>query len=238
MYIYTITNNLNGKVYVGKSNDPEVRWRQHIYRSKNYNFPLYRAIRKYGVENFTFEVIENCQSEKDAYIREQFWIGHLGTFTPGGYNATTGGDGSYQFSQEAKSKISNVLKEMWANGYTQDLTPERRRNLSKGIKKSWADGKRQRIASEATRQKMSEAKIGHIPWNKGMCLSQEHKDRLSKAHLGVPLGAEHREKISDGNRGKVRTPEQKRNYRSAQRKRFALERFPISVWEDDGGAFL
>ena len=57
-YIYKITNLINGKIYVGKSKNPKVRWRQHKSHSKKRNTKLYYAMRKYGIENFIFEVLE------------------------------------------------------------------------------------------------------------------------------------------------------------------------------------
>lgn len=65
--IYKITNNINGKVYIGQSIDINKRWKEHKYRSqipnKEYDKYLYRAFRKYGLENFTFEILEECTYE-------------------------------------------------------------------------------------------------------------------------------------------------------------------------------
>ena len=62
-YIYKITNNINGKVYIGKTNYTiEKRWKEHCHDYKKLSFqkrPLYRAMAKYGPENFSIEEIEN-----------------------------------------------------------------------------------------------------------------------------------------------------------------------------------
>ena len=63
--IYKITNNIDGKCYIGQSIDINNRWIKHRSKpfqvnDKSYNTYLYRAIRKYGLDNFTFEVIEKC----------------------------------------------------------------------------------------------------------------------------------------------------------------------------------
>lgn len=93
--IYKITNLLNGKCYIGQSIDIEKRWSEHksIYnhpRCSNYH--IYKAFRKYGIENFSFSVIEECeQSMLDD--REKFWVQHYDSFK-NGYNMTIGGDGS------------------------------------------------------------------------------------------------------------------------------------------------
>ena len=61
--IYKIANKINGKCYIGQSIDIKRRWRQHkeIYvnpTAEGYDYPLYKAIRFYGLENFSFEVLE------------------------------------------------------------------------------------------------------------------------------------------------------------------------------------
>lgn len=71
-YIYKITNKINHKMYIGKTNyaDPYDRFKEHIRDSKKErckNRPLYRAMNKYGLENFEFEVIEEtaCASDRE-----------------------------------------------------------------------------------------------------------------------------------------------------------------------------
>lgn len=93
--IYKITNKINGKAYIGQSINIEKRWKNHKidYLNKNshsYDYPLYRAFRKYGINNFTFEIIEECK-EKKLNEKEIFWIEHYNTFF-NGYNQTLGGD--------------------------------------------------------------------------------------------------------------------------------------------------
>lgn len=94
-YIYLITNNVNGNKYVGKTElSIEERWEQHIKDSKKEKCeirPLYRAIRKYGVENFSIKEIDTGQGE-ELNNKEQYWIQHYDTYK-NGYNATLGGDG-------------------------------------------------------------------------------------------------------------------------------------------------
>lgn len=90
--IYKITNKVNGHCYVGQSRYIEKRWSNHIVASHNkndkgYEYPLYRAIRKYGLENFDFSVIEECTIDQ-LNEREVFWIKE---YSPE-YNQTIGGD--------------------------------------------------------------------------------------------------------------------------------------------------
>lgn len=95
-FIYKITNCITGKSYVGKTIcSVDKRWREHKFAAaNNRNYPLYRAMRKYGIENFKIEEIECCSADILSE-REIYWIKELGTFN-NGYNATLGGDGTYQ----------------------------------------------------------------------------------------------------------------------------------------------
>lgn len=95
--IYKITNMINGQEYVGQSRNIHKRWLAHLNSAFNnndhsYNTPLYRAIRKYGLENFDFKVLEEC-SVTELNQKEEKWISKLDTFF-NGYNLTLGGDSS------------------------------------------------------------------------------------------------------------------------------------------------
>lgn len=92
--IYKITNTQNGKVYIGQAVDILMRWRQHCNEAYNkngvaYECKFYRAIRKYGISNFTFQMIESCEVDK-LNQREIFYIEKFNSYH-NGYNMTTGG---------------------------------------------------------------------------------------------------------------------------------------------------
>lgn len=85
--IYRIINWCNGRCYVGQTAcDIDYRFRKHCKA----NSVIGRAIRDYGVENFTVEVIEVCE-DVIANERERFWIKHYNCFVPFGYNVSRRG---------------------------------------------------------------------------------------------------------------------------------------------------
>lgn len=107
--IYKITNKVNGKCYIGQSNDIHRRWKQELAPNAKLNPHLARAFEKYGIDNFEFEIIEECQRER-LNEREQFYIEIYHSIDPNlGYNKTEGGDGNlgrhFIMSEEQKEKI-------------------------------------------------------------------------------------------------------------------------------------
>ena len=91
--IYKITNNLNNLCYIGQSIHIEKRLKEHKMKynwERDSNKVLYKAFQKYGLENFTFEIIEECD-EKELNKREIYWIEYYNSFK-NGYNMTSGGE--------------------------------------------------------------------------------------------------------------------------------------------------
>ena len=106
--IYKITNKVNGKCYIGQSIDIIKRWKTE-YKWYHVNKHLLAAFNKYGLENFNFEIIEECEPSL-LNEREQFWIGIYNSFDRNfGYNKTLGGAGTpgrtFVMSEETKNKI-------------------------------------------------------------------------------------------------------------------------------------
>lgn len=94
--IYLFTNKINGKRYIGQSIDIGRRYYQHSVNSYNancleYNSYFYKAIRKYGFNNFSFEILEECQKE-ELDEKEKYWIQYYNSNDmEKGYNLTIGG---------------------------------------------------------------------------------------------------------------------------------------------------
>ena len=110
-YIYKIKNNINEKVYIGKTNQTIIdRFIQHCKDSARIdrsNRPLYKAMNKYGVKNFSIEQIEECSLDI-VNEREKYWIEYYNSFRSG-YNATLGGDGASYLDYNL---IYNTYKEV------------------------------------------------------------------------------------------------------------------------------
>lgn len=113
--IYKIENLVNGKCYIGQSIDVKRRWRSHRSCAfnpvnKNYDCPLYRAIRKYGLNNFSFEVLEECDRDS-LNKRETCWIKAFNSMN-NGYNLDEGGDCCAHYSVLSKELIEQITQEL------------------------------------------------------------------------------------------------------------------------------
>lgn len=112
MLIYLITNKINKKQYVGQTiKTIEMRWKRHCWNctSIHNDMPVDHAIKKYGKENFTIELLEKCSSQEQLDRQELFWALKLNTFAKNGYNLKAG-NGRGSVSQETRDKLSKSSK--------------------------------------------------------------------------------------------------------------------------------
>ena len=113
-YIYTITNKIDNKIYVGQTiGDLERRWKSHLNPRSNCRYLQY-AINKYGVDNFVFKLVcitfDNQLDDMEIKYIEQY-----NSLVPNGYNLRMGGN-SGRHNAETKQKISETLKNGYKNG--------------------------------------------------------------------------------------------------------------------------
>ena len=235
-YTYRIINLVNGKLYIGQTNDLKQRWRDHRKDSTiKTNYPLYNAMRKYGKENFTFEIIKKYDSLDACNLDEVLliYINDSLVETGKGYNIDLGGKNRIM-SEETKKKISKSHMGIQSSEETRKKISEANRGKTSPFK-----GKH---CSEETKKKISKSHMGKPPWNKGKILSEEHKNKISTAHKGLPnnwLGKKHSEetkkKISDIQKdkgcgkdnpfyGKKHSEETKKKMSEAQKRRYAKTR--------------
>lgn len=140
MIIYLITNNVNGKQYVGQTvRELDERLREHRRNTKSL---IGKAFRKYGKNSFTIEVLHHTEEFEKLQELEMFEIESRNTKSPNGYNIVNGGQGSmgYKHSEESKSKMSMIKKESYKGDgnpfFGKSHSEETRKHLSelrKGI---------------------------------------------------------------------------------------------------------
>ena len=123
-FIYEIVNDVNNKRYIGKTEfDINKRFQEHCndaFKERNEKRPLYRAMRKYGIEHFHINLIEETDSPEE---REKYWISEKKTFHYG-YNATLGGDGkrflNYDLIVKTYQEVQNLRKTAKICGVSHD----------------------------------------------------------------------------------------------------------------------
>jgi group I intron endonuclease len=193
MFVYKIKNNINGKLYVGKTSKTlDARLRVHVQHTCETHYRkqlITKAIRKYGVESFEMTVLEECVDNDTASNREKFWIKELDTKNRlVGYNMTDGGEGTPGriVTDETRQKLKNRV-----------FSDETRQKMSASAKK--------KIISEEVRIRKSLKQSASIAGNKNPFfgkdwgrkgpLSEETKTKLSAAHRGKILSDEHKSRI-------------------------------------------
>lgn len=151
--IYKVTNKINGKVYIGQSVDVGKRWRQHMTAKDDIYF--HKAIQKYGVENFEWEVIEQCK-KKDLDEREIYWIEYYDSFNKG-YNCTKGGDGVSGGEDHPRWKGGISLDPEYSKQYYQ-ANKEQKKQYSKQHYKQYYEANKEKVKEykEANKEKKKE----------------------------------------------------------------------------------
>lgn len=169
--IYAFVNKINGKMYIGQSQNIEKRLYDHEYtarKGKEKCTALQRAFDKYGFDNFSVEILEEC-SISDLNEREIFYIQKFQSNNKKfGYNLSSGGESGlrgYKFPESFGKKISEA-KKGWIMSDSQKEFISR---LHKG-----------KIVSKETRRKMSENNVGFI----GRTHTDETKQKMSESHTG------------------------------------------------------
>lgn len=171
-YIYLITNLINNKIYIGQTNDPALRWSQHKHTARKSKVDetipqqtITRAIKKYGEDNFKFEVIATCKTQEDCNEVEIEMIQQFGSLDPSvGYNIDPGGKNGRRSPDTIRKVVEGRLAHYAKYG-----------NPAKG-----------RPLSEQHRKALSISSMGKPGTNKGKKFSDEWKQNISKSQLGKP----------------------------------------------------
>ena len=207
--IYKIVNQLDGKPYVGQTvRTLEERFQEHA-KADTY---IGNAIRAHGVENFSCEVIEECDTREQLNEREIFWIATLNCKHPNGYNLTDGGEGTsgVERTPEYRAKMSAAKKNPSAE------TRAKMSAVHKG--KTLSDEHRAKIGAARKGKKHSEETKAKIrAKHKGVPKSPEHKAKLAAANTGKKASAETKAKMSAKHKGKRHTKEARAKIAAAKK---------------------
>lgn len=107
--IYMFKNLINGKIYIGQSINIKYRQYRHFSNTKNNkNSPLYNDLRLYGIENFEFDILEECSIE-DLNSKETFYIKKYNSLYPNGYNIHAGGSTRQRVTDKLHQKEAEVI---------------------------------------------------------------------------------------------------------------------------------
>ncbi len=207
VFIYKITNTVNGKAYVGLTcNTVEKRWAEHIAEAAYAKTQrvFINAIRKYGAGAFVVETLCEVEGVPEACLVERDMIAQYNTLLPDGYNMTTGGEGL-------------VGKR---------LTEELRGQISENVKKLWADPDYRARAMLAMQDRiMPDSHVEHL---RRLAAEQKGKPRklesVAKGRaklMGHAVSEETRIKIGNSRRGKLRSEESKKAWSEKLRKMHA-----------------
>lgn len=168
-FIYLLTNNVNRKGYVGQTISTVARrFNQHKHDAKrNLDYSLYRAIRKHGIENFSIEVVAECDVTLLDDL-EKHYIKFYGTRSHG-YNDTDGGGGmrGWKVSDETRRRLSaaHVGQQAWNKG----------KKLSQSHKDKLSASHKGKKLPESTRANMRKNRVGMT----GKRHSDETKTKIS-----------------------------------------------------------
>lgn len=155
--VYKITNILNNKIYIGQSKNPQARWGCHK-ANINKNNHLYLSMKKYGINNFTFEIIAQTKQIYNIDKLEVICIAQYNSMDRDfGYNKNSGGNANKIVSQETRLKLSKASK-------------GRQTRLGS-------------ICSDETKKILSEKNKGNT-YRVGVIVSDETKAKLSNINTG------------------------------------------------------
>ena len=114
--IYIIKNTQNDKVYIGQTLNIKERWTQHktaarnLQNRNNAHSILYPAMRKYGIDNFYLEILEDDVPNEKLNEREAYWIKYYNSVRPGGYNISSGGNIGEQYKHSIYQLDKDTLE--------------------------------------------------------------------------------------------------------------------------------
>lgn len=177
--VYAVTNTQNGKRYVGQTTGPvRRRWSAHIRSAGLEPWAFSRALKKYGILAFTWEVVDTATDQDELDRKESFWVAHFGSVAPNGYNLTTGGLGG-KLSLETRQKQSAAHK---GKPHSEEWN---RRVGDANRRRTWTEESRTKVGnSRRGKTQPPEAVARTAAANTGQKRSEETKAKIRQSLLG------------------------------------------------------
>lgn len=173
-FLYKITNQINNKVYIGQTIDVNDRWSAHKSKAKVEKPVQYisRAIAKYGVENFMFEVLATCKTQEDTDEIESILISQYNSRDKQyGYNVKPGGNVAPHAEETKQKQREATIRQIAEKGHP-------------------AQG---RVVTQETRDLMRKIRLENP-----IEYTDEIRKNMSDAHIGKVIPEEQRKKMSEG----------------------------------------
>lgn len=110
--IYSATNKINNKKYIGQTiNSLKKRKKDHIWSCVNNETAFQKALNKYGIDNFSWKILDYAECQDELDDKEVFWIDYFNTYGNGGYNMTIGGRGNNKATGEKRIEYLSAIKD-------------------------------------------------------------------------------------------------------------------------------
>jgi group I intron endonuclease len=192
--IYKITNKINGKIYIGKHQTKDLN-DDYMGSGKL----ILAAIKKYGIENFEKEILFKFNNEADMNTKEAELVTEDFVKEDGNYNLCPGGHGGFGYINSSGKNLYGM------NGKTSNVSDNLKRGREKqeylrNNDKQWSENVRLKISdglkdwhrnnenpfknkkhTDETKEKISVANKGNLPWNKGISHTDETKKKISES---------------------------------------------------------
>ena len=239
-YIYLITNQVNGKNYIGQRKCPKNKFPETDTKYMGSGLNINRAFEKYGMQNFSKSILAVAHTKENIDILEKVFIALYRAEGKVEYNIADGGTGG-NLGEECNKRISLSLKGHIVSEESKkknSVSHKGRTSPNKGKKTSEETKRKQSMAhkrkaghpvSEEVRKKISATLKGHpvseevrkkisektkMAMNKDVCqkISEKNKERFQKL--------EQRKKLSDAHKGKKLSEEHKRHISESLRRKY------------------
>ena len=170
MIVYKVTNKINGKMYIGCTTKTlKSRKNGHLSESRcRCYYAIHKAIRHYGENNFSWQVIDTAQTQQELFDKETYYIQFYDTYK-NGYNSTLGADNTtlgYKFDDEHKKHFSKTRSGEKNGNYNHKWSKEQKKIASNTMKRIAAEHKANGIINSAkrpeVRKKLSDGKLGEL----------------------------------------------------------------------------